>query len=240
MCTKWFLGTGSGDGRTSMFENRDDAKYEKYGVDKNTYDHHDILNQPTILINNYHKHRYPYLTMIHLWDESKSFLLSSRYDPLHSGKGESGMPRDDESISVLSSSSSNRRLKRSNRGRDKSKSPNHKDKSDNSSSGSIRDTMREMITLLAKNATEPPTVKQSKDVPDDSSNTSIEHWYKLYDKHVNHMKFLKENELFTGQRKSDVLKNIDSVYAEITRESSGKRSRDNDSDLDSNSNSKVS
>ena len=54
------------------------------------------------------------------------------------------------------------------------------------------------------------------------------------------MKFLKENDLFTDQQKSDVLQNIDSVYTEITRVSSGKRSRDNDSDLDSNSNSKVS
>ena len=54
ICTKWFLGTGGGDGRTSMFENWDNAKYETYGVDKNTYDHHDISKQPTVLINSHH------------------------------------------------------------------------------------------------------------------------------------------------------------------------------------------
>ena len=77
---------------------------ELYGVDLDTYDHHDILNRPSILINNYHKHMYPYLTLIHLWDETKSFLLSSRYDPLNSGKGEVGLPRDDETIILITSS----------------------------------------------------------------------------------------------------------------------------------------
>ena len=44
MCTKWFLGTGGGDERTNMSENWDDAKYEKYGIDKDIYDHHHVSN----------------------------------------------------------------------------------------------------------------------------------------------------------------------------------------------------
>ena len=46
--------------------------------------------------------------MIHLWDELKSFILSSKYDPLDSGKGEAGMQRDDSTLSSLSSASASR------------------------------------------------------------------------------------------------------------------------------------
>ena len=71
--------------------------------------------------------------MIHLWDEFKFFLLSPRYDPLHSDKGEAGMPRDDESVWLVSSYPSNGRLEQS----------PQKEKNDSSSRNSIRHTFRE-------------------------------------------------------------------------------------------------
>ena len=226
MCTKWFLGTGGGDGCTSMFENWDEAKYEKYGVDMDTYDHHDVSKRPTVLINLYHKHRYPYLTMIHLWDEVKSFLLSSKYDPLHSEKGEAGLPRCDSSLSVLTNSSSSRRVKRSPKGKE--------------DSGSIRDTMREMISLLAKNTAATVPVKPPRKIPDYDSNSSSVNWSIIYDKHINHMKFLKENDLFTGKRKADVMDNIDKAYVEMTQQAFSNVHRDNNNELDNNSINDVS
>ena len=93
MCTKWFLGTGGGDGRSTMFESWDDEKMKKYNITEDSYDHTDVGSRPSILINNYHTHRQPYLTMIFLWDEQVSFLLSSRYEALNAGTGEAGMPK---------------------------------------------------------------------------------------------------------------------------------------------------
>lgn len=54
MCTKWMLGTGGGDGRSTMFESWDDKKLNKYNVTKDTYDHTDVQSRPSILVNNYH------------------------------------------------------------------------------------------------------------------------------------------------------------------------------------------
>ena len=72
------------------------------------YDHTNVSERPIILINNYHNHRHPYLTMIILWDEKVNCLLSSRYDPLKVGLGEAGIPREEDdkedSVSGLYSS----------------------------------------------------------------------------------------------------------------------------------------
>ena len=96
MITKWFLRTVGGDSCSTFFENWDDAKFDKYSINPDEYDHTNIVERPSILIDNYHNHRSPYLTMIYLWDEKVDFLLSSRYDPLTAGTGEAGMRREDK------------------------------------------------------------------------------------------------------------------------------------------------
>ena len=111
MMTKWFLGTGGRDGRSTLFENWDAVKLEKYDIDPDEYDHTNMASRPSILINNYHTHKTPYLTMIFLWDEKVDFLLSSKYDPLDTGTGEAGIVQDEDtsfngSISGHTSSSS--------------------------------------------------------------------------------------------------------------------------------------
>ena len=66
----------------------------------------------------------------------------------------------------------------------------------------------------------------------------------LYDKHVSHMKFMKENDLLTDEKKKSIIQNIEDVYEMITNShSTKKRSRGVDSEVDNqitNSNSKVS
>ena len=110
MMTKWFLGTGGGDGCSTFFENWDDAKLDKYSIDPDEYDHSNMVESPSILIDNYYTHTIPYLTMIYLWDEKVDFVLSSKYNPLMTGTGEVGMPKDaEERISVLSSTTSSAR-----------------------------------------------------------------------------------------------------------------------------------
>ena len=63
---------------------------------------HNIADRLNILIDNYHTHQTPNLTMIYLWDEKVDFLLSSRYDPLTAGMREAGMPRDDNDSDEVS------------------------------------------------------------------------------------------------------------------------------------------
>lgn len=57
MYTNWFLGTGGGDGCSTMFESYDDEKIKKYNLTEETYDHIDVGARPSILVNNYHTHR---------------------------------------------------------------------------------------------------------------------------------------------------------------------------------------
>ena len=96
MITKWFLGTSGGDGRSNFFENWDDAKFNTYSIDSDEYDHTKMAERHSILIDNYHNHRHPYLTMIYLWDEKVDFLLSSRYDPLRADTSEAGIWGEEE------------------------------------------------------------------------------------------------------------------------------------------------
>ena len=150
------------------------------------YDHHDVSSRPIILINEYHNHRYPYLTMIYLWDEMVDFLLSSRCDLLNVGKGDVGMPCEDDTESAPSSSAPSRRSKSP-----KSKPPRHKQNKNNKDSG-IEETMKEMIESITDSCA------QEKSSSNQNHNYKIKtlklgDCYKLYDKHLMHMRFLKEN-----------------------------------------------
>ena len=230
MITKWFMGTGGGDGRSTFFENWDEAKLDKYAIDPEEYDHTNMAERPSILIENYHNHRNPYLTMIYLWDEKVDFLLSSRYDPLTAGTGEAGMRiDDDESISELSTTASSA----------KKRSPRKVKRNGKKDDGGINESMLAIVNLLkssSDNKKPPPAAAES--------TLSLTDLNVLYDKHVSHMSFLKDNDLLTEEKKQVILKNIEEVYGMITNtHSNNKRNREEDSYAEvvvHNSNSKVS
>ena len=226
------LGTGGGDGRSTFFENWDDAKFDKYSIDPDEYDHTNMAERPSILIDNYHNHRNLYLTMIYLWDEKVDFLLSSRYDPLTAGTGEAGMRREDEeSISELSGTASSAR-KRSPRSKSKLRRDGKRDE------GGINESMMAIVKLLKS------TNENKKPPAAEESTLSLNDLNSLYNKHVSHMSFLKDNDLLTDEKKKEILKNIEEVYGMITNtHSNNKRNREEDSDSEfviPNSNSKVS
>ena len=66
-----------------------------------------MTTRPGISLDTYFSQRIPYLTVIHLWDQSSDFLLASRHDHLTIGMGELGMG-DEENISTIEMSSSTR------------------------------------------------------------------------------------------------------------------------------------
>ena len=84
-----------------MFQDWSTKKLDKYGVDPDIYDHANIKERPSILIDGYAKKK-KHLSVIFLWDELKDFILASKYDPLVIGMGEAGLSRtDDETMSGL-------------------------------------------------------------------------------------------------------------------------------------------
>lgn len=90
MLKDWYNGTGCGLGASSMFQDLSTEKLNAYDVDPAVYNHSDIKICPSILIDNYAKKK-RYLTIIFLWDETKDFILASKYDSLKIGFGEAGV-----------------------------------------------------------------------------------------------------------------------------------------------------
>jgi len=71
----------------------------------------------------------------------------------------------------------------------------------------------------------PAAVKKSSTLPLSDLNS-------LYDKHVSHMSFLKDNELLTEEKKKEILRNIKEVYSLITNtRSNNKRNREDDDEI---------
>ena len=100
--------------------------------------------------------------------------------------------------------------------------------------------MKEMISLWSKNTVTAASAATIKEKSSPKVITDDTHWSNIYDKHINHMKFLKENDLFTGKRKLEVLENIDNTYAEISKYSSLANKYNNDNPSDNNTNTNVS
>ena len=101
----WYKGTGGGSGLDNMFESWSDEKKNKFDIDLAVYDHTDISNRPVILMDGYTKKK-PYLTVIYMWDKVKDLILSAKYDPLKKGRGEAGLRRDTDDMSITSTLSS--------------------------------------------------------------------------------------------------------------------------------------
>ena len=162
------------------------------------------------------------------------FLLSSKYDPLDAGTGEAGLNLDGEG-SVSGNTSSGSSIRR--------RSPKPKIKVRKAKQiethKSISDSIKAIETLLNTNKKE-----EKKAAVVNEARTSLADLNTLYDKHVSHLKFMKENDLLTDEKKKSIVENIEEVYDLITNShSTKKRSRGDDSEIDNqitNSNSKVS
>ena len=112
--SNWNKGTGGGSGLASKFETWSDDKLNKYDIDPSIYDHTDVQNRPSILMEGYTKNKM-YLTVMYMWDEKMDFILSAKYDPLRLGRGEAGLGREDTNedvsmsgLSILCSKTSKR------------------------------------------------------------------------------------------------------------------------------------
>ena len=70
MLKRWHKDTGGEVGLATLFEGWSDTKLEKYDADIDEYDHSNRGGRPSILFAGYCSQKYPYLTVIHIWDKS--------------------------------------------------------------------------------------------------------------------------------------------------------------------------
>ena len=105
MLKLWFQGTGGGSGDKALFESWTEEKLDRWDIDPSLYDHTDIASRPSIMIDGYARHK-KYLTVIFLWDETKDYILASKYNPLTIGEGEAGMISIESDTSALTNISS--------------------------------------------------------------------------------------------------------------------------------------
>ena len=111
MLYKWYKGTGCGSGMSTMFQNWSDEKKDRYDIIVEKYDHSNVKERPSILIDNYSKKKY--LAIIFLWDEEKDYILGSKYNPVSIGIGEAGIinMEDETTVSQMTSRSSPTKVK---------------------------------------------------------------------------------------------------------------------------------
>ena len=62
MLYKWYKGTGGGLGDKTMFQDWSEEKLDRYDVIAEDYDHSNVKDRPSVLIDNYSKKKY--LTVI--------------------------------------------------------------------------------------------------------------------------------------------------------------------------------
>jgi len=97
--SNWNKGTGGGLGLSSKFETWSQDKLDKYDIDPTIYDHTNVKNRPSILMEGYTKKKM-YLTVMFMWDKKLEFILSAKYDPLKIERGEDGLAREENNEDV--------------------------------------------------------------------------------------------------------------------------------------------
>ena len=210
MLYKWYKGTGGGSGEKTMFQDWSEEKMDRYDVIAEDYDHSNVKDRPSILIDSYSKKKY--LTVIFLWDEERDYILGSKYNPLSIGIGEAGInDRDDCTVSqiIMRSSPEKSKVKMS--------------------------TAEEATALVASVFS---LVNEKKDSSKDDmmgiEEQSLADLMKLHEMYLANFTFKKENGMLTDENKVSMMQKMDRIFEIIEDRSSGmKRSID---DVDNNSN----
>ena len=91
LLNNWFKGTGGGSGLETMFESWSDEQFEKFGINRDEYDHTNVATRNPIFASLYDDNNSPFLTFIFMHDSANGHMLSSKYQPLASDQGEFGL-----------------------------------------------------------------------------------------------------------------------------------------------------
>ena len=204
----WYAGTGGGSGDSSMFQDWSEEKLNKYDVDPKIYDHSNVKERPSILMDNYAKKK-KYITMIFLWDELKDLILASKYDPLQIGIGEAGLSRDGDSTARSKS-----------RKESKKKTPEEE----------AQIMMKTVVDMFYEKEEASSKKNRSVSTISDSSESiqleeSLSDLMKLYEIYMNNLKFHKDNGTCSKEREDAMIAKIDNILALIEDRTNRKRPR---------------
>ena len=210
MLYKWYKGTGGGSGEKTMFQDWSEEKMDRYDAIAEDYDHSNVKDRPSILIDSYSKKKY--LTVIFLWDEERDYILGSKYNPLSIGIGEAGInDRDDCTISQITMRSNPEKSK-------------------------VKMSTAEEATALVASVFSLVNEKKnsSKDDMMGIEEQSLAELMKLHEMYLANFNLKKENGMLTDENKVSMMQKMDRIFEIIEDRSSGKkRSID---DVDNNSN----
>ena len=220
-----------------MFESWSEEKMNKFDIDLTVYDHTDVTNRPAILMDGYTK-KEPYLTVIYMWDKVHDLILSSKYDPLKKGRGEAGLRRDTDDLSMTSALSSSGASKSSRRST--SRSPTRTKHTDGPTA--IASMVSEVIKAVYKNednTSRSDTHRKSKQVPATHLEAqSLPDLMMLVEKHQKYLLFLKDCGMLTDERKQSIVQEIEYIF-DIISSRSHKRTRGSEDMDDETENSTV-
>ena len=199
MLYKWYKGTGGGSGVSTMFQNWSDEKKDRYDVIVEEYDHSNVKERPSILIDNYSKKKY--LTIIFLWDEEKDYILGSKYNPVSIGIGEAGIINMEEETTVSQMTS---------------RSPPPKVKGTMSSAEEATALVASVFSLV--------NVKQESSKEDMAiEEQSLAELMKLHEMYLSNFNFKKDNGMMTEDVKVKMMNKMDRILEIIEERSAGKK-----------------
>ena len=208
-----------------MFEDWSTEKLNAYDVDPAVYDHSDISMRPSILIDNYAKKK-KYLTMIFLWDETKDFILASKYDRLKIGVGEAGVAGrfdEEDDMSGITNSLT---------------TPSNATHSSTKKRESVDEEAKKMVQAVV-NLVMVEEKKHKKDEMDkELENQSLSDLTDLHKMYMTNFSFHRENGTLSDKRKTGMLAQIDYIFSII--ESRGNNKKRSHLNMDENSNNSVS
>ena len=211
----WYKGTGGSSGSSTMFQDWSTEKLNAYDIDPAVYDHSDIKMRPSILIDNYSKKK-KYLTIIFLWDETKDFILASKYEALKIGLGEAGIAGrfdDDDDMSGISNSVS---------------SPSKSTKVKPRKIMTIEEEATEMVQTVVNLVMEKEAQNKKIDTDNELENQSLSDLTELHKMYMTNFSFHKENGTLSSKRETEMLSQIDYIFSIIeNRGKNKKRSRGN-------------
>ena len=210
MLYKWYKGTGGGSGDKTMFQDWSEEKLDKYDVIAEEYDHSNVKDRPSVLIDNYSKTKY--LTIIFLWDEEKDYILGSKYNPFSIGIGEAGInDKDDSTVSQITL-----------------RSTPDKPKAKFSAAEEATALVASVFSLVNDKK------ETSKDDMMGIEDQSLAELMQLHEMYLSNFNFKKDNGMLTDDTKVSMMQKMDCIFEIIEARSSGKkRSID---DIDNNSN----
>ena len=196
LLTNWYKGTGGGPGLTSMFESWSDEQFDRFGIQKDNYDHTNIKSRHPIMASLYDDNYSPYLTFIFMHDSAHGNMLCSKYEPLATSRGEFGINGSQLDIKEKGKKTTSKVL---------------------TSVDNLVNTLNQFINNeVEKKNVEPVIVEKKQDVINEKiEDLPLKDLLLLSQEYQSQLKFLVQMDLITPDEKEKLKNNIMNIFSII-------------------------